>query len=76
MNDTYTPINLASLLKITKNSDVDVSVSLGWMTFAQIEEEDGYWFVTIKGESNPISFRGHRTPEEALECLVKYLTPE
>jgi hypothetical protein len=67
---------LASLLKITKDSEVDYSVSLGWATIARIEEEDGFWFATMKGESQPISFRGHLTAKEALECLVKYLTPE
>jgi hypothetical protein len=67
---------LASLLKITQDSDVDASVSLGWMTIARIEEEDGYWFVSMKGEKTPISCLGDSSVEAAVERLVKYLTPE
>jgi len=67
---------LASLLKITKDSDVDARVSLGWVTLAHIEEEDGFWFVHLKGETAPIIMRGSKSVEEAVEALVKYLTPE
>lgn len=67
---------LASLLKITQDSDVDARVSLGWVTLANIEEEDGFWFVRLKGESAPISMRGSASVEDAVEALVKYLSQE
>lgn len=76
MKKNWTSANLSYLLKITQDSDVDARVSLGWVTLANIEEEDGFWFVRLKGESAPISMRGSKSVEDAVEALVKYLTPE
>lgn len=75
MKKNWTSANLSYLLKITQDSDVDARVSLGWVTIAHIEEEDGYWFVRLKGESGPISMLGSKSVEAAVEALVKYLTP-
>ena len=64
---------LRSLLTINRG-ECDAIVELGWMTIANIEEEDGMWFVTFKGKDHPIGSMGDPTLEEALERLIKYLS--
>jgi hypothetical protein len=64
---------LRSMLTVTE-TDTDMDVKLGWMTVAHITEEDGEWFVTMRGDKLPLDSMGWVSKEEALGRLVKYLT--
>jgi hypothetical protein len=70
MNDNLN--DLKQLITITE-SDTDMSVKLGWMTIANISEDDGLWYLDSSRESGgPWSTGGYGTKEAALAAVVKF----
>lgn len=70
---------LSSLLTL-KDDGCEVTVSLGWVTIATINEEDGLWYPAVittcdHNSTKEIVTMGCASKEEAFAKVVKWFGP-
>ena len=66
-------IDLLKAILTIDDSDVEVTVRMGWKTIAMLEEQNGRWFLTVDGKDCG-RMLGYSSKEKALEGLIAYLT--